>query len=53
MTNKRNFLKITLFSFYSIFLQIPSNFQFSFAQKKKINLKKNLSKVWILDIDDY
>ena len=42
--NKGNFLKITLFSFYSIFLQIPSNFQFSFSKGNKRNFKKNLSK---------
>ena len=52
--NKRNFLKITSFTFfYSIFLQIPSNFQSSFFKRKEKKFKKNLSNVWLLDIDDY
>ena len=53
MINKRNFLKIALVSFYSIFLQIPSDFQLNFSKKRKKKFKKNLSKVWLLDINDY
>ncbi len=52
--NKRNFLKIiSLTFFYSIFLQIPSNSQSSYLKKKEKKFKKNLSNVWLLDINDY
>ena len=52
--DKRNFLKLTLLPFfYSLFLQIPSNFHSSFLKRKGKKFKKNLSNVWLLDINDY
>ena len=51
--NKRNFLKITSFTFfYSIFLQIPSNFQSSFLfDKISTFVRKHSGMSSVIDVD--